>query len=156
MGIYGTATWDGYRNSPEARDHLSLEELLAAARRAGGDAHHFRAIQLPHSLAMPEAFVAPSQLEDGGAIPLLAAAARRGMLVSSSASIYQSHLARGLPAFLAEKLPGLATDAQRAIQFARSTPGLTTALVGMKREEHVEENLATARVARRTSLTIWK
>ncbi|HET7100320.1 MAG TPA: aldo/keto reductase, partial [Terriglobia bacterium] len=41
-------------------------------------------------------------------------------------------------------LPGLTTDAQRAIQFARSTPGITCALVGMSRREHLEENMGTA------------
>ena len=40
----------------------------------------------------------------------------------------------------------LATDAQTAIQFVRSTPGVTTALVGMSSVEHVEENLALVRV----------
>ena len=40
--------------------------------------------------------------------------------------------------------PGLAKDAQRAIQFVRSTPGITSALVGMSRREHVVENLSTA------------
>ena len=35
----------------------------------------------------------------------------------------------------------LKTDAQRAIQFTRSAPGVDVALVGMKRVEHVEENL---------------
>jgi aryl-alcohol dehydrogenase-like predicted oxidoreductase len=32
---------------------------------------------------------------------------------------------------------------QKAIDFVRSTPGITTALIGMSRVEHVEENLAT-------------
>ena len=31
---------------------------------------------------------------------------------------------------------------QTAIEFVRSTPGITTALIGMSRVEHVEENLA--------------
>ena len=31
---------------------------------------------------------------------------------------------------------------QTAIEFARSIPGITTALIGMSRVEHVEENLA--------------
>jgi aryl-alcohol dehydrogenase-like predicted oxidoreductase len=31
---------------------------------------------------------------------------------------------------------------QTAIEFARSKPGITTALIGMSRVEHVEENLA--------------
>ena len=41
-------------------------------------------------------------------------------------------------------VPGLVTDAQRAIQFVRSTPGITCALVGMSSRKHVEENIATA------------
>jgi aryl-alcohol dehydrogenase-like predicted oxidoreductase len=47
---------------------------------------------------------------------------------------------------MAEAFPGLSTSAQRALQFARSTPGVTTALVGMGRREHVAENLDVARV----------
>ncbi|MBI3330901.1 MAG: hypothetical protein HYZ96_02170 [Candidatus Omnitrophica bacterium] len=43
-------------------------------------------------------------------------------------------------------IPGCQTDAQRAIQFARSTPGITTALTGMKRTAHVEDNLMLARL----------
>jgi len=45
-----------------------------------------------------------------------------------------------------EPLGSLPTDAQTAIQFTRSTPGVTTALVGMSRRAHVEENLQLARV----------
>jgi len=48
-----------------------------------------------------------------------------------------------LPAALREVLGG-PTDAQSALQFTRSAPGLTTALVGMSRPQHVEENLALA------------
>ena len=33
--VYGTATWNGFRQPPEKRGHLSLEELVAAAREAG-------------------------------------------------------------------------------------------------------------------------
>jgi aryl-alcohol dehydrogenase-like predicted oxidoreductase len=64
----------------------------------------------------------------------------------ASASLLQSRLTRGMPPFLGEVLAGLETDAQRALQFVRSAPGLGTALVGMKQEAHVLENLATARV----------
>ena len=49
-----------------------------------------------------------------------------------------------MPDAVQELLPGLATDAQRAIQFTRSTPGIAVALVGMGRREHVLENLGVA------------
>jgi aryl-alcohol dehydrogenase-like predicted oxidoreductase len=41
----------------------------------------------------------------------------------------------------------LQTDGQRALQFVRSTPGVATALIGMKQVAHVNENLQTARIA---------
>ena len=61
--------------------------------------------------------------------------------VMASASILQGRLTRGLPEPLRAAFPGLASDALRAIQFARSLPGVTTALVGMSRVGHVRENL---------------
>jgi len=40
-------------------------------------------------------------------------------------------------------MAGLRTDAQRALQFVRSAPGIDVALVGMKSPRHVLDNLAT-------------
>jgi aryl-alcohol dehydrogenase-like predicted oxidoreductase len=58
----------------------------------------------------------------------------------------QGRVARGLPDSVRQPLGSLATDAQTAVQFVRSTPGITTALVGMSREEHVEEILSLTEV----------
>ena len=134
---YGTATWDGYRRTAGARDALDLARLVEIAREQGGPQHHFRFIQLPFNLAMPEAFT------NG----VLEQAAQSGTAVVASASLLQARLARGLPEALAEKFPALSTDAQRGIQFTRSTPGIAVALVGMSQATHVAENLAVAAVA---------
>jgi len=133
---YGTATWDGYRRPAGARDALDLARLVEIAREVGGAGHHFRFIQLPFNLAMPEAF-------SNGVLEL---ARRSNIAVVASATLLQARLSRDLPEALAEKLPGLATDAQRAIQFTRSAPGISVALVGMSNATHVMENLAVARV----------
>jgi len=146
IGCYGTATWNGYRQPPAARDYLSLAELEKIARDVAGDKHRFRVIQLPYNLAMGEAFTLGNQPVDGEAVSPLEAARRLGIYVMVSASVYQGQLSRNLPPVLGEHLPGLSTDAQRAIQFARSTPGVGTALVGMKRVAHVEENAALVKV----------
>ncbi|MBI4465935.1 MAG: aldo/keto reductase [Acidobacteria bacterium] len=139
---YGTATWDGYRQSPRARDFLSLEELLRVATEVAGANHHFRCVQLPYNLAMPEALLQANQPLDSEAVPLLEAARRLGITVFASASLLQGQVARNLPDDLRAALgPDLETDAQRALQFVRSTPGVGTALVGMSRVAHVEENL---------------
>lgn len=144
--MYGTATWNGYRQPPSARDYLSLSELVALAREVGGPDHHFRVIQLPHNLGMPEALTRVNQQVDGEWVSTLEAASRLGLLAMASASILHGQMARDLPPLVGEALRGLTTDAQRAIQFVRSTPGLGVALVGMKQIAHVEENLATAGV----------
>ena len=141
--FYGVATWNGLRVHPSRRGYLSLETLVGLARRVGGEDHRFRVIQLPYNLAMPEAFAFANQPLKGEPLTVLEAARRLGLSVVASASLLQSRLLR-LPAGLAERIPGLATAPQRAAQFVRSTPGVATALVGMQRAAHVEENLALA------------
>ena len=61
IGVYGTATWDGYRVPPDAREHLSLRTLAALAREVGGESHRFRVVQAPYNVVMPEAALAETQ-----------------------------------------------------------------------------------------------
>jgi aryl-alcohol dehydrogenase-like predicted oxidoreductase len=143
IGAAGLATWNGLRVPPHSPEHLGLTEVAAIARATDSDAE-LDAVQLPLNVAMPEALVAPSQTLDDALVPALVAARRLGLAVLTSASILQGRLATDLPERIAELFPGLATDAQRALQFARSAPGVTTALVGMSSPDHVAENLALA------------
>ena len=105
--------------------------------------HRFRFIQLPLNLAMPEAF--NRSIRKGQTVLDLAQA--ENIAVVASASLLQGRLAKGLPEEVAARLPGLDSDALRSIQFARSMPGVVTALVGMSNPRHVVENAAIARVA---------
>ena len=147
---YGTATWNGYRGNPKAREYLSLEALVELAVRVGGTEHHFRVVQLPYNLAMPEASAFRNQTLHGESLSLLDAARQLGLSVMVSASLLQGRLAH-LGAGLAKLIPQAETDAQRALQFARSTPGVTTALAGMKQSAHVRSNLALAQQATLTT-----
>jgi aryl-alcohol dehydrogenase-like predicted oxidoreductase len=144
IGVYGCATWNGLRAPPETKGHLSLEELVAAAREVAGDSHHFRAVQLPVNLAMPEAIRAQTQRLGSQLVTPLDAASELGLTVIASASLMQARLASGLPDEMRDLFPKCRTDAQRAIAFVRSVSGVTSALVGMRSEEHVEENLGSA------------
>ena len=143
---YGTATWTGYRVDPSDAGHLSLAELVAAARDVGGADHHFKVIQLPYNLGMTEAFTRATQKVKDRVVPALEAARQLGVSVVASASLHQGQLTR-LPPVMTEYIPGLSTDAQRALQFVRSTPGIVTALVGMKTPAHVDENATIGSVA---------
>lgn len=146
VGRYGVATWNGLRVPPAAPEHLSLERLVSLAREAAGSKEaRFGIVQAPLNLAMPEALAAPTQVVQGKALPLLEAAQRFGVAVMASASLLQGRLTRGLSPGIQAAL-GLPGDSARALQFARSCPGITTALVGMGRIEHVEQNLALAQV----------
>ena len=141
---YGTATWNGYREPPDALGLLVLADVVAVAREVGGPDHHFRAIQLPYNLAMTEAFTRANQRIGKETVSTLEAAKRLDVYVMASASVYQGQLTRNLPPMIAEYLPGLSSDAQRALQFVRSTPGIGTALVGMRSTAHVDENAGVA------------
>ncbi|HJW71716.1 MAG TPA: aldo/keto reductase [Geothrix sp.] len=138
---YGVATWNGFRVPAGQPGHLSLERLLAAAEAAGGQRHHFRWIQLPLNLAMPEAFLVPTQSFGGQQMSALEAAQAAGISVQTSASMMQGRILSQLPDGFPEAL-GVRTPAQAALQFTRSCPGVTTALCGMGRVEHVAENAA--------------
>ncbi|MGE5817264.1 MAG: aldo/keto reductase [Deltaproteobacteria bacterium] len=142
--MYGLATWNGFRNEPSAKDYLSLAEMVEIATRAGGKDHHFKVIQLPLNLGMTEALSLNNQQLDGKQLTALEAAQALGVAVMCSASVLQGQLARNLPPIINETFSGLKTDGQRALQFVRSTPGVTTALVGMKQVAHVKENLEAA------------
>lgn len=140
--MYGCATWQGLRVAPGTRGHLSLTDLVGAARDVAGEDHHFRVVQLPINLAMTEAVREPTQpLPGGQLVSVLEAAGELGLTVAASATLMQAQLATNLPAQVRALFPTLKTDAQRAIAFVRSLPGITTALVGMKQSAHVRENL---------------
>jgi predicted aldo/keto reductase-like oxidoreductase len=119
--------------------------MESLARDVAGGSHHFRFVQLPCNLAMTEALTRANQKRDGQLVPMVDAANSLGVTLIASASILQGKLARKLPPFVVSAL-GLKTDAERALQFVRSTPGIATALVGMSHVEHVSANLALAAV----------
>jgi aryl-alcohol dehydrogenase-like predicted oxidoreductase len=137
--FYGTATWNGFRQDAKARDAMQLPEIVQIAQEIAGGRHHFRFVQLPFNLAMTEALTLGNQSLRGRHKTIMEAASELDVTLIASASLLQGQVARNLPEFVAEAL-GLEDDAERALQFVRSSPGITTALVGMSRVEHVKAN----------------
>jgi aryl-alcohol dehydrogenase-like predicted oxidoreductase len=143
---YGVATWNGFRAEPDSQGYHSLEAMVDIARELAGDSHHFRFIQLPINLGMPEGLFFQNQKLGDEYVSVAEAAQSFGLTVIASGSLLQGQAARGLPEAIRDALGSLATDAQTSIQFVRSAPGVTTALVGMSNVAHVEENLALVKV----------
>jgi aryl-alcohol dehydrogenase-like predicted oxidoreductase len=147
---YGVATWNGFRQDASARDAMQLAELSQIAQEIAGGRHHFRFVQLPFNLGMTEALTLGNQSLRGHHRTVMEAASELDITMIASASLLQGQVAKNLPGFVAEAL-GLQNDAERALQFVRSSPGITTALVGMSRAEHVKANARLAGVAPATA-----
>src|SRR5882724_9892758 len=124
-----------YLHNPETQ----LAEMEAIAKQVAGDKHRFRFVQLPFNLGMTEALTLGNQTIAGKQMTIMEAASELGITLIASASLLQGQVARNLPSFVAQAL-GLRNDAERALQFVRSAPGITTALVGMSRAEHAHAN----------------
>ncbi len=145
--IYGVATWEGFRVPPVSSSYLSLTELIGHAISVAGMDHHFRAIMLPINLSQPEGFTLRNQRSalHSEWVPTIQAAQDCGLTLTVSSSLNQGRLSRGRPKDLLDSTEVyFDTNAQAALQFVRSIPGVTTALVGMSNPKHVSENLALA------------
>jgi len=144
---YGVASWECFRVPPDHDSYLSLPEVVrrgrAAAKRAGNAATHFRAVQLPFNVHMADAFTVAAHEGADGPRSALAFAQDSGLNVFTSASILQGDLAEegSIPEAVATRLNG-DTPVQRAINFARSAPGVTASLVGTSSTDRVKENVA--------------
>jgi len=143
---YGMATWNGFRQDAQAGDAMQLAEIVQIAQEIAGGMHHFRFVQLPFNLGMTEALTLGNQLVRERERTAAEAASDLDITLVASASLLQGQVARNLPPFVAEAF-GLQDDAERALQFARSAPGITTTLVGMSRMEHVKANARLVGVA---------
>ncbi len=148
IGVYGLATWDGLRVPPDHDAHVGLEralELAVEAREvvnAEDDVdrtHHLGAVELPVNLAMPEAGTEATQPWEGDLVTALEAAHRADLLVLASASLFQTRVLGRIHDEVRKHLDAEG-DLEAAMEFARSAPGVTSALVGMGDPAHAEEN----------------
>ncbi len=100
-------------------------------------------MQLPFNVHMADAFTVAAHDTAEGRQSALRFAHEAGLSVFTSASIGQGELSTegSVPDAVAAKLAG-DTPAQRALNFARSAPGVTCSLVGTSSADHLEENLA--------------
>jgi aryl-alcohol dehydrogenase-like predicted oxidoreductase len=137
--FYGMATWNGFRQDAKARESMPMADIAQLAHDIAGDQHRFRFVQLPFNLGMTEALTLGNQTIDGKSRTPMEAASDLGITLIASGSLLQGQVTRNLPPFVAQAL-GLENDAERALQFVRSSPGITTALVGMSKVEHVMAN----------------
>ena len=148
IGGYGVATWDAFRVPRDHDAYLSLPEVVARAEAAAGavgaDEHGLIAVQLPFNVTMADAVTVAAHRHptDDRDVSALEYAQAADLDVVASATLAQGSLAASIPAAVDAELGG-DTPAQRAINFARSAPGVTVALAGTGSPAHVAENVAS-------------
>lgn len=149
---YGIATFAGLRAETDHALFQSLASLLGLAENAvrivngGAQArHHFRVVQLPFNAVMNEGFTRFSQATgQGNVASTLQAAHQLQLFVMGSHGLAKGRLADTCVDSLRAALPDMTNDAQRALQFNRSTPGLGISLAGISTPAHLDDLLAVA------------
>ncbi len=144
IGCYGVSTWDGLRKAPMEAGYMSLEIMVRLAAEVGGPGHHFRVVQMPVNAATLEAVTLHNQPCQNRVLTPLAAAQELGLTTIASAAFAQGQISPRATEALAGGFGELTSLPQRALQFVRSLPGVTTALIGTTSVEHLREDLAVA------------
>lgn len=149
ISMYGVSTWNAFRVTSGSKNFISCEELVNFAKEAAGsDNHHFKAIMVPFNLGLQDVASNPVQNIRGRRLPLLHAAAHLNLNVVVSSPLFQGSLVKGIAQEARDKFPELGdsrTPAQCALQFCRTTPGVMTAVTGMSKLAHLDENAGIIR-----------
>ena len=158
--FYGVTSGLGLLANADDERYLPLYKMVQVAEAVAGPNHHFRFLQFPCHLGMMGALTTHNQTVKRKVadrmermhMALLAAAVQHGLTAMTCTSLAQGQWAEAeempkelVAAWAAELNTALGHPvgkAQLALHFARSTPGVTTALVGMSSPAHVVENLA--------------
>lgn len=150
FSYYGIATWNGFTNEKNSKEHINLEDLVLIARKIRGDKHRFKYIQSPFNMAKTSIYTLPSQIVKGETCTLLQATHRLNIGLISSSSLLQMNLFKKSFSFevgyLLDSKMILKNDIQLALQFVRSTPGIVSSLFASKVPIHIKENLDITKI----------
>ena len=152
---YGISTFNGFRVETDNALFQSLASLQGIAEKAAQIAHQdaqarhsFRLAQMPFNQAMLEGFTRFNQATGHGNVAsTIQAAFQLKVYAMASHTLAKGRLAGHCEDAVRRALAQFANDAQRALQFNRSTPGLGTSLVGISTAAHLDDLLAVARAA---------
>jgi aryl-alcohol dehydrogenase-like predicted oxidoreductase len=154
IACYGISSFAALRSETDSPVFQSLAALRGLAERAVRRVHGsaavrdgFRMVELPFNQAMTEGFTRFSQATGQGNVASSVQAAHQlRIYVMASHALGKGRHAHEANDAVRAALAPLPNDAQRALQFCRSTPGIGTALVGVSTPAHLDDALAVARI----------
>jgi len=144
---YGVASREAFRVPSDHDAYLSLPGVVSRARAAadavGRETTGLRAIQLPSTFTWPTRSPSTPTPRPTGERRARSGSSGRPACRRSPAPAWDraNWPGRAVPAAVDARLAGDA-PAQRAINFARSAPGVTAALVGTTDVSPLDENVA--------------
>ncbi len=154
LRYYGISTFNGFRAETDDPLFQSITSMQGHAEKAARAIwkddqakHQFKVVQMPFNQVMQEGFTRFSQTTGQGNVgSTIQAAHQLGVYLMASHTLFKGHLANQAMDAVTQAMPMLENDAQRAIQFNRSTPGVGTTLVGVSTPVHLEDILAVAKL----------
>ncbi|ARU31888.1 oxidoreductase [Sulfuriferula sp. AH1] len=155
LRYYGISTFNGFRVETDNPLFQSITSMQGHAEKAARAVwkddqakHQFKVVQMPFNQVMQEGFTRFSQTTgQGNVASTIQAAHQLGVYLMASHTMFKGHLATQAMDAVIQTMPMLKNDAQRAIQFNRSTPGVGTTLVGISTPVHLQDALAVAHIA---------
>jgi aryl-alcohol dehydrogenase-like predicted oxidoreductase len=138
---YGLSSPLGVFQPPARREHIALPQWVEIARSIAGAEHHFRFLQVPYSLGDLRLLNEKSQNLNGEPHTVLETARELGLHLLTYLALGQGQLTSNLPDFISRTFTRRRTEAQRALQFVRSTPGVDHVTVGTRNRDHLQELL---------------
>jgi aryl-alcohol dehydrogenase-like predicted oxidoreductase/nucleoside-diphosphate-sugar epimerase len=134
---YGLATWQGLRISPESKNYIDLNRVLEIANMAAGyKQHNFVGIELPINVLINEAVTYPNQMYNGTPVSVIEFAKNNNLKVFTSNSVMYGEDNEKINSHYNFDY-GLSSP-QKSLLWLKSIPGITSAIVGMKKSANVD------------------
>ncbi|WP_066175813.1 aldo/keto reductase [Bacillus marinisedimentorum] len=129
--FYGMAAWDAFLLHEGNPGYISLEKVVETARSVAGESHHFKFLQTPYNHFKQEAGNLANQKVKGKSYTLFQSAEQQGIFVTTSAPFHLGKVFED------------GVSSRKALSDIIQTPGILSAMVGMKQDVHMKENIKT-------------
>ncbi|MGH4123555.1 MAG: aldo/keto reductase [Clostridium sp.] len=128
---YGMATWDAFLADMHSKYYISIKTVMDMVKAVAGEKHHFKFIQLPYNKKNNLASTKKNQNVKGKYYTPIQAANELGINVTISSPLNQG-----------EEFNKSYLSSKELLKYVIDTEGVYAAMVGTKRREHLEENIA--------------
>ena len=129
---YGFATWTGLRVPPTHENYIDLNRILEIAKTAAcGKQHNFVGIELPLNILRNEGVIIPNQMYNGSLVSTVQFAKLHNLNVFTSNSVLYGDNSKTINDFY--NFDYNLSAPQKSMLLIKSIPGITSAIVGLKK-----------------------